>query len=127
MKKILLAEDNDLNARLLTSLMRVEGYSSCIVRDVEEAVELFSNSVSNEFSAVLFDVQNPWSDCWAASEKIRNLDRDDSRSVKIYICTGTDFVRSFAEDIDVNGILRIPLDPEELLSYLKRDIGNGTE
>ena len=50
MRKILIADDSELNARILTEILSIEGYDSEIAPDGDSAVSIFASSEPGEFS-----------------------------------------------------------------------------
>ena len=124
MGKILIAEDNDLNARILTDILCIEGYDCVIANSDLKAIELFSSSDIGEFGLVLLDIQMQRLDGWSAVKKIRNRDRTDSSSVLIY-AVAESYYQDDAEYAHANGIdlfLSDPINVEEILFNLRRDI-----
>lgn len=124
MGKILIADDNELNARILTDILCIEGYDCVVANSDEKAIELFSASKIGEFSIVLLDIQMQRLDGWSAVKKIRNLDRSDSSSVLVYALAES-YYKDDAEYARANGIdlfLSDPINVEEILFNLRRDI-----
>ena len=121
--KILIADDNDLNSRILSEILKLEGYTSDIALDGEQVLNMFSSSAPGEYSVILMDINMPKINGWTATQKIRKLNRIDSQSVKIYACTGSDYNedRKKAKEVGMNGFLGKPLNVDELVSFLKRD------
>lgn len=119
-RKILAAEDNELNAEILTEIFREEGYLIDRARDGREVVELFAASKPGEYDVILMDVQMPVMDGYAATAAIRALERADAKEVKIFACTAN----SFAEDRDrafqsgMDDFITKPIDIGELLQKL---------
>ena len=65
MGKILIAVDNELNARILTEILCIEGYETIVVNTGERAFNLFSSSDIGEISVVLIDIQMQRVDGWS--------------------------------------------------------------
>ena len=124
MGKILIAEDNDLNARILTDILCIEGYDCVVANSDSKAIELFSSSEVGEFGLVLLDIQMQRLDGWSAVKRIRNLNRADSSSVLVY-ALAEPYYKDDAEYAHANGIdvfLSDPINVEEILFNLRRDI-----
>ncbi len=119
--KILIAEDNELNAEILLVILEEAGFETAHAKDGGEAVALFEQSAPNEFGAVLMDMQMPVLDGCAAAVKIRSLARPDAQSVPIFACTAN----SFKEDRDkayasgMNDFLTKPIDVKVLLQKME--------
>ena len=119
--KILIAEDNELNAEILLVILEEAGFETAHAKDGGEAVALFKQSAPNEFGAVLMDMQMPVLDGCAATQQIRALPRPDAQTVPIFACTAN----SFKEDRDkayasgMNDFLTKPIDIKVLLQKME--------
>ena len=93
--KILLAEDNEFNYRIATELFRV--YETNLVRAENGmvAVDLFKQSSDGEFDVIIMDIQMPVMDGIEATKVIRNLKRNDAKTIPIIAMT----VNAFEEDV----------------------------
>ena len=92
--RFLAAEDNEINAEILTELLEMEGASCEIVANGQLAVERFQRSEPGEFDAILMDVQMPVMNGHEAARAIRRLEREDARRIPIIAMTAN----AFAED-----------------------------
>ena len=92
--RFLAAEDNEINAEILTELLELEGASCEIAANGQLAVERFQNSAPGEFDAILMDVQMPVMGGHEAARAIRALDREDAGRIPIIAMTAN----AFAED-----------------------------
>lgn len=90
----LAAEDNEINAEILTELLEIEGASCVVVENGRLAVERFQQSAAGEFDAILMDVQMPVMNGHDAARAIRALDREDAEHVPIIAMTAN----AFSED-----------------------------
>ncbi|MCI9442082.1 MAG: response regulator [Ruminococcus sp.] len=91
----LAAEDNEINAEILSELLDIEGAACEIVENGQLALERFERAGVGEFDAILMDVQMPVMNGYEASEKIRLLQRPDAKSIPIIAMTAN----AFAEDV----------------------------
>ncbi len=91
----LVAEDNDINAEILSELLDIEGATCEITENGKLALERFERAAAGEFDAILMDVQMPVMNGYEASEKIRLLKRPDAKSIPIIAMTAN----AFAEDV----------------------------
>ncbi|MCI8561141.1 MAG: response regulator [Dorea sp.] len=91
----LIAEDNDINAEILSELLDIEGATCEIVQNGQLVLERFEHAAPGEFDAILMDVQMPVMNGYEASEKIRLLNRDDAKDIPIIAMTAN----AFAEDV----------------------------
>ena len=90
----LAAEDNEINAEILTELLELEGATCEIAVNGRLAVERFQSSAPGEFDAILMDVQMPVMGGHEAARAIRALDREDAGRIPIIAMTAN----AFAED-----------------------------
>ena len=90
----LAAEDNEINAEILSELLDVEGASCEVVENGKLAVERFSSAGYGEFDAILMDVQMPVMNGYDATKAIRSLERQDAGTIPIIAMTAN----AFAED-----------------------------
>ena len=90
----LAAEDNAINAEILTELLALEGATCEIMENGSLAVERFRRSAPGEFDAILMDVQMPVMNGHEATRAIRALDRADAKRIPIIAMTAS----AFAED-----------------------------
>lgn len=123
---ILVAEDNALNAEILTEILNTQGFSAIHAKDGEEVVKIFNDSKIAEFDAILMDVQMPKMNGYEASVAIRSLPREDAATVKIFACTANTFKedKEKAKESGMNDFLSKPIDVKELSEKLNT-IQNG--
>lgn len=123
--KILLAEDNDLNAEILTEILEEAGFETVLAENGKVAVDRFRESETGEFDLILMDMQMPVMDGCEAASEIRKLDRADAESVYIFACTANTFQedRERAVESGMNGFLTKPIDAEALLQKLEETVG----
>lgn len=94
-KCILLADDNDMNLVVTTTMLEYYGYNVVVAHNGQEAIDLFENSRINQFDAILMDVQMPVKNGIDAATEIRTLNRSDALNIKIIALTAN----AFKEDI----------------------------
>lgn len=87
--RFLCAEDNEINAEILEELLKMEGATCTICDDGEKIVDAFKES--NDYDAILMDVQMPIMNGYEATKLIREMDKD------IIIIAMT--ANAFSEDI----------------------------
>lgn len=94
-RRILVAEDNELNREILQELLGELGARVLAAGDGAEAVQVFQASPPYSIDVILMDMQMPKLDGCGAAEEIRRLERPDASGVPIIAVTAN----AFAEDI----------------------------
>ena len=119
-RRILLAEDVDINAEVLIDTLAIENIKVDHVSNGKEAVELFENSTSGIYGAILMDIHMPVMDGLEAAKAIRALDREDAKRIPIIALTGNAFDEDVQESMQagMNAHLTKPVDMENLLRIL---------
>lgn len=129
--RILLAEDNDLNAEIAQELLKTQGIDVCRAADGQEAVDLFCASAPGEFQAVLMDIRMPNKDGHQAAREIRASGRLDAY-LPIIAMTANSFVedKEAARAAGMNDFVPKPIEPGTLFSVLQnccRVSGGGSQ
>ena len=120
--KLLLAEDNELNAEIAERLLRDEGAVVSVVTNGREALERFEANPAGTFDAILMDVMMPVMDGLSAARAIRAMERADAKTIPIIAMTAN----AFAEDAKrcmeagMNAHLPKPLPMDEVVATIAR-------
>ena len=119
--RILLAEDNDLNAEIVTEILKEYGFRVDRAKNGAVCVELLKQK---DYDVVLMDVQMPVMDGYEATRTIRSLPQPEKRDVPILAVTANAFDedRRNALRAGMNGHIAKPIRVEELLSAIQRVI-----
>lgn len=119
---VLIAEDLELNAEVLTDLLDMEGISSERAENGQIAVDMISNSGENHFDAILMDMRMPVMDGPTAAREIRRLDRSDTKTLPIIALTANAFEEDVRQCLSagMNEHLSKPVNIEDLVSTLGR-------
>ncbi len=120
----LAAEDNEINAEILTELLEMEGASCEIVENGRLAVERFQKAEAGEFDAILMDVQMPVMNGHEAARAIRSLEREDAGRIPIIAMTANAFAEDekAALDAGMNAHVAKPLNMEHLKTVISQCI-----
>ena len=118
-KRILLAEDNELNAEIAETVLEETGIKVKHVEDGIQCIEELKKMPENYYDVILMDVQMPNMDGYTATQRIRDL--DDSRAeIPIIAMTANayDEDRRKAQEAGMDGFLAKPLDVDEMMRLL---------
>ena len=123
--KILLAEDNDLNAEI--AMVQLEELGILVTRasDGREAVKIFTESSPGTFDMIFMDIMMPEMNGYEATEAIRALNNcPDARDIPIIAMTAN----AFAEDVQasleagMNGHIAKPIVIDEVIKTIARNM-----
>ena len=117
---VLLAEDNDLNREIARVILQDENMIVTEAKDGKEAVEIFKNGKEHSFDLILMDIMMPVLDGLEASKEIRNLKREDARTVPIFAMTANAFMedKEKAKEAGMNEHIAKPLDIKVLMDKI---------
>ncbi len=123
--RVLLAEDNELNAEIALFMLERLGAKVTHVEDGGAAVEAFAASAPGEYDVVLMDIMMPSVDGYEATREIRALDRPDARDVCIVAMSANAFAddRQRSREAGMDAHLAKPLDSTELAEALAEIMG----
>lgn len=115
--KILLVEDNELNMEIAQFILENEGAEITKAWNGREALDAFKNNEAGSFDVILMDIMMPVMDGYEATERIRALERADSKTVPIIAMTANAFVedRMKTKATGMDAHLAKPLDRETML------------
>jgi CheY-like chemotaxis protein len=124
-KRILLAEDIEINRMIIKELLSDTRVIIDEAADGQEALDIFSASAPGYYNLVFMDVQMPNMDGHEATRRIRALDREDAKTIPIIAMTAN----AYREDIDralaagMNDHLAKPIDIAEVTKALSKWLG----
>ena len=128
-RRILLAEDVDINAEILTDMLELENIKVDHAENGKVAVELFERSTDGIYSAIIMDVRMPIMDGLEATRIIRGMDRPDAKRIPIIALTAN----TFDEDVQIsmqagmNAHLSKPVEADTLFKILGEKIYEAEE
>ncbi len=93
--KFLCAEDNEINAEILTELLKIEGAECTICENGEEILKAFEQSAPGDYDMILMDVQMPVMNGYEATKAIRRSSHELAKTIPIIAMTAN----AFSEDI----------------------------
>ena len=121
-RRVLIAEDVDQNAEILSDLLDLEEVKSARARNGEDAMLMFSKSEPGFYSAILMDVRMPVMDGLASTRAIRKMDHPDAKDIPIIALTAN----ALDEDVDrsldagMNAHLSKPVEADLLYETMAR-------
>ncbi len=121
----LAAEDNEINAEILSEILLMEGADCEIAQNGRLALERFGESKEGEFDAILMDVQMPVMNGYEATRAIRALRREDAKTIPIIAMTANAFAEDEKEALHagMNVHLSKPIDIGLLKKVVKQYVG----
>ena len=128
-RHLLIAEDNELNAEILSDLLDMEGISSEWAENGKIAVEFFAESEAGHFDGVLMDMRMPVMDGLTATRELRKLDHPDAARVPVIALTANAFEEDVRQCLEagMDAHLSKPVDIDVLKETLGRLIAARTD
>ena len=124
--KVLLAEDNDLNAELATMLLEDLGMTVTRAADGQEVVDLFAEYPAGTYDIILMDIMMPKMDGHQVAKAIRAMyaDRPDAEEIPIIALSANAFSEDVQASLDagMNGHVSKPLNMEEVTKVIERNL-----
>ncbi len=128
-RHFLVAEDNELNAEILTEMLGIEGATCDVATDGKEALERFEASDPGQYDMILMDVQMPVMNGYEATRAIRASSHPRAKDIPIVAMTAN----TFAEDVKtaleagMNGHLAKPIDMTAVRATVGQLLGTKDE
>lgn len=118
--RVLLVEDNELNAEIAQFTLDRAGAIVTHVKDGESAVETFAASAPHEYDVVLMDIMMPGIDGLEATRQIRALEREDAATTPIIAVSANAFAedRRLSREAGMDAHLSKPVSSQELVEAL---------
>lgn len=128
-RRVLLAEDNELNWEVARELLGALGLELTWAENGREAVDAFASSEPGAFDAVLMDIRMPEMDGYQATRAIRALPRPDAATVPVIAMTADAFSEDIerARDAGMDAHVAKPIDLRELVRTLARCLAGAGE
>ena len=119
--KVLLAEDNQINAEIAHDILQMKGIAVDIARDGREVVKAFADSEEGYYMCILMDIRMPLMDGIEATKSIRKSSHSCAKTIPIIALSAS----AFDEDIYIvksagmNGHIAKPIEPNIMFNVLK--------
>ena len=120
--KILLTEDNDLNAEIATELLREEGCAVDRAKDGVECVDMLEKAANGTYRLILMDIQMPVMNGYDAAKKIRQMDDPQKAGIPIIAMTANAFSedKQAALDAGMNDHVAKPINMNVLVPTIRK-------
>ena len=124
-KRILLAEDNEMNQMIAVTILEEAGFKIEIAGDGIDAVRMMTDAPAGYYDVIMMDVQMPKMNGYEAARQIRALDDPDKAGIPIIAVTANAFEedRKTAMEAGMNGHLAKPYDIPAIMETLARLLG----
>lgn len=118
--RILVVEDNELNAEIAQCLLEERGFQVDHVSDGAQAVERIRTAPPGTYDVILMDIMMPVMDGLEASRAIRGMDREDCRTIPIIAMSANAFDEDLRKSVEcgMNGHLSKPVEVDKLYQTL---------
>ena len=120
-KRILLAEDNEINAEIAVEILKEFGAEVEVAENGQRAVEMFAEHPQEYYDFILMDIQMPVLNGRDAARQIRQMNRDDAKDILIFALSADAFLEDERKSVEagMNGHFAKPVDYE----YVRKQIG----
>lgn len=120
--RILLTEDNDINAEIATELLQEEGCTVDRAKDGVECVDMLEKAANGTYQLILMDVQMPVMNGYDATKKIRRMDDPQKANIPIVAMTANAFSedKQVALDAGMNDHIAKPINMSVLVPTLRK-------
>ncbi len=124
-RRILLAEDNELNAEIAIALLGDSGATTDWAHDGVECVNMLIEADAGYYDLILMDIQMPHLNGYDATRKIRQLEDSAKASIPILAMTANAFEEDKKDALDagMNGHLAKPIDIQVMIKTLREVLG----
>ena len=124
-RRFLIAEDNAINAEIISELLRMFGAEPVLRQNGAQAVREFRDAPAGTYDAVLMDIQMPVMNGYEAARAIRETDREDARTIPVIAMTANAFAEDIqaARDAGMTAHIAKPIDVGMLKNTLTRILG----
>lgn len=120
--RILLTEDNDLNAEIATELLQEEGCTVDRAKDGVECVDMLEKAANGTYQLILMDIQMPVMNGYDAAKKIRRMDDPQKAGIPIIAMTANAFSedKQAALDVGMNDHIAKPINMNVLVPTIQK-------
>lgn len=121
-KRILVAEDDELNREIIETLLKKENIIAELAENGLEAAEMFEKAEAGYYDAIFMDIRMPVMDGIEAAKKIRGMNKKDAASVPIFAMTANAYDEDTKRSAEsgMNGHLTKPVDMKKVMETLRK-------
>lgn len=125
-RRILLAEDNEINREIAVEILSMVGVATETAENGRLCVEMFTDKEQGYYDMILMDIQMPEMNGYEAAGNIRALSHPDAKTVPIIAMTANAFTSDVRAALDsgMNGHISKPIDVNRLIKVLNEHIGD---
>ena len=119
-RRILVVEDNELNAEIAQYLLEERGFAVDCVYDGSQAVERIRTTQPGTYDVILMDIMMPVMDGLEATRTIRSMEREDCHTIPIIAMSANAFDEDLKKSVEcgMNGHLSKPVEVDKLYETL---------
>ena len=123
-KRVLIAEDMELNLEIAETLLEMTGFETTGAADGQEALDIYKSHGAGYFDAVLLDINMPVMDGYEAARAIRSAGLSDSETIPIFAMTANAFAEDIAAALNagMNGHVAKPIEIKTLCAAMHKAI-----
>lgn len=121
-RHFLVAEDNEINAEILSELLQLQGAGCVVTADGVQVLREYQSAAPGTYDAVLMDIQMPGMNGYDAARGIRKLERENGQHIPIIAMTANAFTEDIqaAMDAGMDAHIAKPVDMRVLIETLER-------
>ncbi len=125
--RILIVEDNELNAEIASCLLEERNFKVDCVYDGAQAVERIRTTAPGTYDVILMDIMMPVMDGLEATRTIRGMEREDCHTIPIVAMSANAFDDDLKRSVEcgMNGHLSKPVEVDKLYQMLNKVIRGG--
>ena len=126
-RRVLVVEDNELNAEIAQCLLEERGFEVDCVYNGAQAVEQIRTTTPGTYDVILMDIMMPVMDGLEAARTIRGMEREDCHTIPIIAMSANAFDDDLKKSVrcGMNGHLSKPVEVDKLYETLYEVIDNG--
>ena len=120
-KRALIVEDNEINIEIAKNILAYKNFETEVVTNGEDCLKAFGSHEPGYYDVILMDIIMPVMDGLTTTRLLRNLDRQDSKTIPVIAMTANAFEADLKKSMDagMNGYLSKPIDIKKMYALLQ--------